>query len=83
VLETTRMGIEVQNLRMKVESLSSRLDFSERRVRALEGVVPVPARRRARIRSPRRRTITRRAAGVRPVRSKGSSRRRRGQPGPG
>jgi len=33
------MGIEVQNLRMKVESLSSRLDFSERRVRALEGVV--------------------------------------------
>ena len=39
VLETTRMGIEVQNLRMKAESLSSRLDFSERRVRALEGVV--------------------------------------------
>ncbi|MEO8678001.1 MAG: hypothetical protein ABI665_03085 [Vicinamibacterales bacterium] len=39
VLETTRMGIEAQNLRMKVESLSSRLDFSERRVRALEGVV--------------------------------------------
>ena len=39
VLETTRMGIEVQNLRMKVDSLSSRLDFSERRVRALEGVV--------------------------------------------
>ena len=39
VLETTRMGIEVQNLRMKIESLSSRLDFSERRVRALEGVV--------------------------------------------
>ena len=39
VIETTRMGIEVQNLRMRVESLSSRLDFSERRVRALEGVV--------------------------------------------
>jgi len=39
VLETTRLGIEVQNLRMKTESLSSRLDFSERRVRALEGVV--------------------------------------------
>ena len=39
VLETTRVGIEVQNLRMRVESLSSRLDFSERRVRALEGVV--------------------------------------------
>lgn len=39
VLETTRMNIEVKNLRMRVESLSSRLDFSERRVRALEGVV--------------------------------------------
>ena len=39
VLETTRTGIEVKNLRMRVESLSSRLDFSERRVRALEGVV--------------------------------------------
>lgn len=39
VLETTRMSIEVKNLRMRMESLSSRLDFSERRVRALEGVV--------------------------------------------
>ncbi|MGH9202267.1 MAG: hypothetical protein ACRD2A_13650, partial [Vicinamibacterales bacterium] len=39
VLETTRLGIEVQNMRMRIESLSSRLDFSERRVRALEGVV--------------------------------------------
>jgi len=39
VLETTRTGIEMQNLKMRVESLSSRLDFSERRVRALEGVV--------------------------------------------
>jgi hypothetical protein len=39
VLETTRMSIEVKNMRMRLESLSSRLDFSERRVRALEGVV--------------------------------------------
>lgn len=39
VIETTRTGIEMQNLQMRVESLSSRLDFSERRVRALEGVV--------------------------------------------
>ena len=39
VIETTRTGIEMQNLKMRVESLSSRLDFSERRVRALEGVV--------------------------------------------
>src|SRR6187401_3162257 len=39
VVEATRLGIEVQNLKMKVESLSSRLDFDERRGRALEGVV--------------------------------------------
>jgi hypothetical protein len=39
VIETTRLGIEVQNLKMRVESLSSRLDFDERRARALETVV--------------------------------------------
>src|SRR4029453_7474644 len=39
VLETTRLGIEVKNLKMRVESVSSRLDFDERRARALEGVV--------------------------------------------
>jgi hypothetical protein len=39
VLETTRSGIELKNLKMRVESMSSRLDFDERRARALEGVV--------------------------------------------
>ena len=39
VLEMTRLGIEVKNLKMRVESLSSRLDFNERRARALEHVV--------------------------------------------
>jgi hypothetical protein len=39
VLETTRNGIELKNIRMRNEALASRLDFSERRVRALEGVV--------------------------------------------
>ncbi len=39
VLEVTRMSIEVKNMKMRVESLSSRLDFDERRSRALEGVV--------------------------------------------
>ena len=39
VLEKTRLGIEVKNLKMRVESMSSRLDFDERRARALEGVV--------------------------------------------
>ena len=39
VLETTRVGIDVKNLKMRVESMSSRLDFDERRARAREGVV--------------------------------------------
>jgi hypothetical protein len=39
VLETTRNTIELRNLKMRLESVSSRLDFNERRVRALEGVV--------------------------------------------
>jgi hypothetical protein len=39
VIEVTKLGIENHNLKMKVESLSSRLDFDERRGRALEGVV--------------------------------------------
>lgn len=39
VLETTRMGIEIKNMKMRVESLTSRLEFNERRARALESVV--------------------------------------------
>jgi hypothetical protein len=39
VVETTRIGIEVKNLKMQVESLSSRLEFNERRARALESAV--------------------------------------------
>lgn len=39
VLEITRTGIEVKNLKMRLESMASRLDFDERRARALEGVV--------------------------------------------
>jgi len=39
VLEMTRLGIEVKNLKMRVESMSSRLEFDERRARALEGAV--------------------------------------------
>ncbi len=39
VLEVTRLGIEVKNLKMRMESLSGRLDFSDRRARALESVV--------------------------------------------
>jgi hypothetical protein len=39
VIEATRMGIEIKNLKMRVESLTSRLEFNERRARALESVV--------------------------------------------
>lgn len=39
VVELTRTGIEVKNLKMRVESLTSRLEFAERRERALEAVV--------------------------------------------
>jgi hypothetical protein len=39
VVETTRLGIEVKNLKMRVESLTSRLEFNERRARALETAV--------------------------------------------
>jgi hypothetical protein len=39
VVEMTRTGIEVKNMEMRVESIASRLDFNERRSRALEAVV--------------------------------------------
>jgi|SRR5579862_3741462 len=44
VVEVTRLGIEVHNLKMRVESMSSRLDFDERRARAFEGSVSRPQR---------------------------------------
>ncbi len=50
VLETTRLGIEIHNMKMRVESLSSRMDFDERRARSLESVVqykPAPVERPA------------------------------------
>jgi hypothetical protein len=39
VVETTRTAIEVKNLKMRVESIASRLEFNERRARALESAV--------------------------------------------
>ena len=39
VVEMTRLAIEMKNLRMRVESIGGRLDFDERRSRALENVV--------------------------------------------
>ena len=43
VVEITRLSIEVNNLKMQVQSVNSRLDFDERRARALEGLVNPPA----------------------------------------
>jgi hypothetical protein len=39
VVEMTRLGIEVKNLSMRLESVQSRLEFNERRARALESAV--------------------------------------------
>src|SRR6186713_2806365 len=39
VIELTRTSIEVRNLKMQIESLTGRLEFNERRARALESVV--------------------------------------------
>jgi hypothetical protein len=39
VVEMTRTGIDVKNVQMRVESIAGRLDFNERRARALEAVV--------------------------------------------
>ncbi len=46
-LEVTRLGIEVHNLKMRAESLTSRMDFDERRGRALESVVQYRPQRQA------------------------------------
>ena len=39
VVEITKLGIDIKSLKMRVESIGSRLDFDERRARSLEGVV--------------------------------------------
>lgn len=46
-LEVTRLSLEVHNLKMRTESLSSRMDFDERRGRALESVVQYRPQRQA------------------------------------
>src|SRR5688500_16339890 len=48
VVELTRAGIEIRNLKMRLDSIAGRLDFDERRQRAFEGVAqyrkPAPER---------------------------------------
>ena len=40
LVEMTRLGIDVKNYKMRLESVASRLDFDERRARALNGRAP-------------------------------------------
>jgi hypothetical protein len=97
VVEITRMSIEVKTLRMRVESLTGRLEFSERRSRALESVVayrpspeergdvpPVPARTRTPEAAPQREPPSPAApppAGEGPGQRSRRRRRRRGRRG--
>src|SRR5262245_63033 len=48
LIEMTRTGLEVKSLRMRLESIGSRLEFNERRARALESAVAIPASGEAR-----------------------------------
>jgi hypothetical protein len=43
-LEVSRASVESQNLSMRVESLSTKVDFNERRVRSMEGAQARPSR---------------------------------------
>ncbi len=49
VVEMTRLSIDLKNHKMRVESIAGRLDFDERRARALEDIVQsrAPGERRA------------------------------------
>jgi hypothetical protein len=78
VVEMTRLSIEVKNLKMRVESLSSRLDFNERRARALEGVVQFkPAQTPPREAPARQDAVGERPAGEQPASDAMRTRRRR------
>jgi hypothetical protein len=87
VVETTRLSIEVKNLKMRVESMSSRLDFDERRARALEGVVQYRPGAVAPLQPPAGGDRDRSAAGGPPsaadVEQRNRRRRRRGRRRPG
>ena len=81
VVETTRLGIEVHNLKMRVESLSSRLDFDERRARSLEGIVEFRRPRPAQVQSPAAPTAT--ATSATPAPAPGQPAGAGAAPGPG
>jgi hypothetical protein len=84
VLEMTRVGIEAKNMRMRVESIASRLDFNERRARALEGVVQYkPAEERQAAASPVRAADRAAGDGAGDSQRSRRRRRRRGRRGPG
>ena len=69
VVEMTRLSIDVKNHKMRVESVAARLDFDERRARALEQVVAY--------RPNSRKSSTENANGVKDDVGDGGRRRRR------
>ena len=60
VVELTRLSIDLKNHKMRVESVAGRLDFDERRARALESVVQSRCHSRSRARRSRTETTPRR-----------------------
>jgi hypothetical protein len=90
VVELTRTGVEVKSLKMRLESMASRLDFDERRARALEGVVQYRAGAVPPLQPPtgqdrqdqQRRDHGRRDQGQRPQGQRDQNRRDQRVPGP-
>ena len=87
VVEMTRLALDMKNHKMRVESVAGRLDFDERRARALEKVVkysedaPVPAEGGS---TPEKRRRRRRRGRRRPGGVDGGDETSAGQPsGPG
>lgn len=67
VSEASRATLELQNLSLRVESLAAKVDFNERRVRGIEGVVHQPRPGAAREREGREREREGRERDVPPV----------------
>ena len=86
VVEMTRLALDMKNHRMRVESVAGRLDFDERRARALEKVVkysedaPAPAEAGS---TPEKRRRRRRRGRRRPGGGDGADETSAGQPSGG
>jgi len=82
VVEVTRATIEVKNMKMRVESIASRLEFNERRARALEAVVQYKPDNELAHRSPAKSNVGGADRGARPQdRDRDRDRERGREPG--